>query len=113
MSLVTDTQATALTAVAETVVELMESKGFGEMCTAAHSMGLVMTELAELVEADRKGRAEFMSQKINFTNAEEEVADAIIRLLHYAGQRGMNIGGAVQAKMEYNAQRPHKHGCAY
>jgi NTP pyrophosphatase (non-canonical NTP hydrolase) len=40
----------------------------------------------------------------------EEVADAIIRLFHYARTRGINIDQAVRDKMEINKARPYKHG---
>lgn len=40
----------------------------------------------------------------------EEVADVIIRLLDYAGYRGMDIHSAIEAKMEVNRGRPYKHG---
>ena len=38
------------------------------------------------------------------------MADAIIRILDYCGEYKLNIAGALAAKMEYNLQRPHKHG---
>jgi NTP pyrophosphatase (non-canonical NTP hydrolase) len=68
---------------------------------------LVITELAELVEGLR-GKAE--SSIEGFTNEEEETADAIIRLLDYAGHYNLRIGEAIAAKMAKNEGRPYMHG---
>lgn len=44
------------------------------------------------------------------TNEEEELADLVIRIADYSGRFGIDLGGAVLAKMRYNATRPHMHG---
>lgn len=72
---------------------------------------LVLTEIAELVEALRKPHVP--SELPGFTAEEEEVADAIIRLLDYAGHYGLRIGAAVLAKMAKNEGRPFLHGKAF
>jgi NTP pyrophosphatase (non-canonical NTP hydrolase) len=70
---------------------------------------LVVTELAEAMEAYRSGDTE--SDKIpGFSKVEEELADAIIRILDFAGGHGLNIEGALTAKMVYNESRPYRHG---
>ena len=71
---------------------------------------LVVTELAELTEGLRK-KAD--SSTAGFTNEEEEVADAIIRLLDYAGHYRLRIGEALSAKMIRNEGRPYQHGKAF
>lgn len=71
---------------------------------------LVVTELAECVEGIRK---EVPSSIEGFTNEEEEIADAIIRLLDYCGQYELRIGEAVLAKMAFNEGRPFRHGKAF
>ena len=68
---------------------------------------LVVTELAELVEGLRDSKED---ETFGFTNEEEEVADAIIRLLDYAGYYSLRIGEVLGAKMAKNEGRPHKHG---
>ncbi len=90
-------------------------KGFYvEDRTAAHLMGLVMSELAEVIEHDRKFTNAAPSEKIpEFTNEEEEVADAILRLLDFAGRRKLRVGSAVLAKHAYNATRPPLHNKRY
>ena len=70
---------------------------------------LMVTELAEAMEAYRNGNQE--SEKIpGFSQMEEELADVVIRLLDYAGGENLNIEGALLAKMAYNEKRPYRHG---
>lgn len=73
---------------------------------------LVVTELAELVEGLRKpGLApQLIVSDVAYSNEEEEVADALIRLFDYAGQYGLRLGEVVLAKMAFNEGRPFKHG---
>lgn len=40
----------------------------------------------------------------------EELADTLIRIFHYAGKYGIDLGAAFTAKMLANYQRPFKHG---
>ena len=70
---------------------------------------LMVTELAEAMEAYRSGNPE--SEKIpGFSQMEEELADVVIRLLDYAGGENLDIEGALLAKMAYNEKRPYRHG---
>ena len=70
---------------------------------------LMVTELAEAMEAYRSGNSE--SEKIpGFSQMEEELADVVIRLLDFAGGEDLDIEGALTAKMLYNAKRPYRHG---
>lgn len=39
-----------------------------------------------------------------------EMADVIIRVLHFCGKHKIDIEKAVTEKMAYNESRPHKHG---
>ncbi len=39
-----------------------------------------------------------------------EMADVIIRVLHFAGKHSIDIEAAVLEKMEFNRSRPFKHG---
>jgi NTP pyrophosphatase (non-canonical NTP hydrolase) len=70
---------------------------------------LVVTELAELVEGLRTAEGP-SSSILGYTNEEEEIADAIIRLLDYAGAFRLRIGQALLHKMAYNVGRPRLHG---
>lgn len=64
---------------------------------------LVVTELAEGFEGERKG---LMDDKLpHRPMAEVEIVDAIVRLLDYAGAFGYDLDGAFTEKLAYNAQR--------
>lgn len=64
---------------------------------------LVTSELAEALEADRKG---LMDDKLPHRDGlTVELADAVIRIFDMAGGLGLDLGGAVQEKLAYNAKR--------
>ena len=65
---------------------------------------LVVTELAEAVEAHRKG---------DDANQREEIADAVIRLFDLCGGYGINLADEIEKKMAVNEKRPYKHGKEY
>lgn len=69
---------------------------------------LIVSELGEALEGIRKpGPSEHIPE---FTGEEEEIADALIRILDYAGGNNIRLMDAIEAKLVYNATRPHKHG---
>ena len=94
---------------------------------------LVTSELAEALEADRKGyKCELTKAgKMNFSGQdnvevfqalfrgnikdtfEDEIADAVIRLFDLAEGRGIDLEWHIAAKLRYNKTRPYKHGKAY
>lgn len=72
------------------------------MCFSQKLM-LIVSELAEAMEGDRKG---LMDDKLPHRQMREvELADAFIRICDTAGGYGMDLGGAVVEKLAYNAQR--------
>lgn len=81
---------------------------------------LIVSELAELFEAIRKGKEDAPCDKdCNFidsadvrrlTNTEEELADVVIRVMDYAGYKGIDLGRAILSKMLFNTTREHMHG---
>lgn len=74
------------------------SKAYGEQNSLIHS------ELSEAYEGFRKNQ---MSDKIpDFTALEEELADAMIRILDTAGGMNLRLAEAFAAKMVYNHARP-------
>lgn len=75
----------------------------------SEDVALVHSEVSEWLEGLREGNPP--STKIpEFTKAEAECADAIIRLFDNARKRGHRLPQAIIAKMAYNASRPYKHG---
>ncbi|MCX6186038.1 MAG: hypothetical protein NTU43_03445 [Bacteroidetes bacterium] len=91
---------------------------------------LVVSELAEALEADRKNRytstdvkkITALAKDENFIDEftshvkdtfEDEIADAVIRLLDMSAGLGIDIEKHIEAKLRYNASRPKKHGKKY
>ncbi|MDR2170688.1 MAG: hypothetical protein LBP59_11140 [Planctomycetaceae bacterium] len=80
-----------------------EERNNGECIALMHS------ELSEALEGLRHGNP--ASEHIPaFSAVEEELADLIIRLMDLAYGRNWDIAKAMQAKMEFNKTRQHKHG---
>lgn len=73
-------------------------------------------EVSELWEAFRNKQLREPCGKEALVNGrpltclEEEMADIIIRTLDACSHLGVDIDGAVAAKMEHNATRPFRHG---
>lgn len=64
---------------------------------------LIHSEISECMEGVRK---DLMDDKLPYRKMEEvELADAVIRILDYAGGYGLDIGGAIVEKLKYNQQR--------
>jgi NTP pyrophosphatase (non-canonical NTP hydrolase) len=65
---------------------------------------LIVSEIAEAMEGHRKG---LMDDKLPHRKMiEVELADAVIRIGDLAGALGLDLGGAIEEKMAFNAQRP-------
>ena len=61
---------------------------------------------SELVEAFEGVRKNLMDDHLPHRKMEEvELADAVIRIMDYAGYEGMDIGGAIMEKLIYNRTR--------
>jgi NTP pyrophosphatase (non-canonical NTP hydrolase) len=104
-------------------------KGFWEEpVNIAEKLMLIVTEVAEMCEAHRKGKRCIVLPelvvddnerfKAYFEHAikdtfEDEMADAMIRLLDMAKRLDIPIEAHIRAKMRYNSLRPYKHGKLY
>lgn len=64
---------------------------------------LIVSELAECMEGERKQLMD--SHLPHRKNAEVELADAVIRILDYAGAYGYDLDGAIAEKRAYNKTR--------
>ncbi len=64
---------------------------------------LIHSEISEAMEGERK---DLMDDHLPHRKmAEVELADAVIRILDYAGAFGYDIEGAIAEKLEYNKHR--------
>lgn len=70
----------------------------------AQKLMLCVTELAEAMEGHRKGLKD--DKLPHRSMLEVELADTVIRVFDLAGALGMDLGGALAEKMEFNAHRP-------
>lgn len=80
---------------------------FGEILALVHS------ELSEALEEYRDGK--LFDEVYKGPNGKPEgipieLADAIIRILHFCDCFSIDINNAVIQKLEYNKTRPHRHG---
>lgn len=67
-------------------------------------MMLMVSEIAEAMEADRK---DLRDDKLPHRNGVEvELADAVIRICDFAGGFGLDLSGAILEKLDYNTKRP-------
>ena len=64
---------------------------------------LVTSELAEALEGHRKNLQD--DKLLHRKMFEVEIADAFVRLFDLAGGLGLDLGGALVEKLQYNAKR--------
>ena len=98
--------------VASDVHHTAREKGFwidGVERNDGEMLALIHAEISEVLEGLRKGNPP--DDKLpEFSSAETEFADVIIRTMDMAHARGWRVAQAVEAKMKYNTTRPYKHG---
>lgn len=115
------------------------AKGFWPISPRDRNVGealmLIVSELGEAIEAHRKGRfstAEEFNNSLNSSGKnhidslysynfesyikdsfEDEMADAVIRILDFCGGFGIDIENHVKWKLDYNKTREKLHGKKY
>lgn len=90
----------------------MDHQGFWKSENVGEKLMLITSEIAEAMEADRKDVQK--SEHIpNFSGVEEELADAVIRILDFAYHYNLRLADAIVAKTHYNLTRQYQHGKKY
>lgn len=114
-----------LNQMAASVYQGNADKGFWEKeRNVGETLMLVVTELAEAMEAHRKGNTAPPTlnmpevSKENFEmffkdTFEDEIADAVIRILDLCGGWNIDLEWHVREKVKYNASRERLHGKQY
>jgi len=64
---------------------------------------LIHSEISEAMEGDRKGLRD--DKLVHRDMLEVELADAVIRIGDLCGALGLDLGGAIAEKLEFNARR--------
>ena len=102
----------AFHAIAKEVAEISEGKGWSINSSTegiSSKIALMHSELSEALEALR--RRDPPSDHIPpYSGMEEEFADVIIRIMHVAHALELRVGEAIIKKIEFNGNRPYKHG---
>ena len=80
--------------------------------TIPEKIALLHSELSEALEEFRNGRGPNETYLVNDKpeGFPIELADVAIRLFDLCGALGIDLALAIEAKMLYNANRPHRHG---
>jgi NTP pyrophosphatase (non-canonical NTP hydrolase) len=97
-----ETKNQSLNELAQLCHGIAAQKGFwDEQRNIGEALMLIVTELAEAMEAHRKQEGEHFK---------EELADTFIRLLDLCGGLNIDIEEEVLRKCRKNLTRPYKHG---
>lgn len=98
----TEIKGRSLNELAQLCHSIAREKGFWEKeRNIGEALMLIVTELAEAMEAHRKQ---------DDANFKEELADSFIRLLDLCGGLNINIEEEIYQKSMKNKNRPYKHG---
>ena len=97
--------------LSETIYENSLAHGFHgtpELDNIPTKLMLIVSEIAEAMEAHRKSLS---SEHIpGHTGLEEELADAVIRIMDLGYMLDLDLADAIIAKDKFNMTRPYMHG---
>lgn len=92
------------------ISELMTKKGFWEKNDSIYfditKLSLIISEITEAIE---RIRMKDISEEERKKLLSEELADGLIRILDYAGKRGLQLGNSFEKKIREELVRPYKH----
>ena len=112
---------------AKIIYQNNKEKGFWDKeRNVGEMLMLIVSEIGEAMEAHRKNRFAIRSkidpkkdmEPVKFEHLikdtfEDELADAVIRILDMAGGLGIDLEWHIQQKVEYNKSRERLHGKQY
>lgn len=101
----------SLNKLAREIHKIAVDKGFWEgKRNISECLMLVVTELGEACEALRKDNKQEGKQEWMKHTYEDELADALIRILDLCAAQKIDIDWQVKNKLDYNKTREYKHG---
>lgn len=104
--------ANSLTDLTQRALDCATRNGFTDS-SPGECIALMHSELSEALEELRNGREisdVYIDEKGKPCGVPSEIADVIIRALHFSGKYGIDIERAVLEKMAFNETRPFRHG---